>query len=287
MARVPEILAAAAILLPGCASADTPRPTNGPVVQEVIATATAIPCVPKEFAERMGVPTPISIGGGAASAEIVRLTNRLYRCDETLSDVEKDALRALNANNPLLATPDPAKQIVPQPANTPAPAPELVLPPKPENFLPEYAVYSGKMRKEGEPLANDTVTIAHLPGYDNQVYVFAAGGNTFGGFLFKIDDPNTPDLNGSMGRAKINFKLEGQKIVGTVTNLLSTPSWSFEITRTGTGKQALIESGKKSWATTKLNNPSLWSGVPDETILNAGFERAYGSNGNRTKINLP
>lgn len=285
MARIPEILAAAAILLPGCASADTPRPTNGPVAQEVIATATAIPCVPKEFAERMGVPTPISIGGGAASAESVRLTERLYRCDETLSDVEKEALRALNANNPLLATPDPVRQVVPIPTNTPAPAPESVK--KPETFLPEYAVYSGKMRKEGSPLANDTLIIAHLPGYDNQVYVFAAGGNTFGGFLFKLDDPNAPNLSGSTGRAKINFKLQGQRIAGVVTDLLGTPSWSFELQYTGAGKQTLIDTAKKSWATTKLNNPSSWSGVPEETVLNAGFERAYGSNGSRTKINLP
>lgn len=292
MARTPEalrqavkpLLAAAAILLPGCASADTPRPTNGPVVQEVIATATAVPCDSEEFARKNGLPTPVSVGDSAASPEIVRITSKLYRC-EALSEIEQAAIRKLNEEHPLLATPDPVRQVVP--TSTPTPAPELVLPPKPESFLPEYAVYSGKMRKEGGPLANDTITIAHLPGYDDQVYVFAAGNNTFGGFLFRINNIEAGNLKGTMGGTTIDLTLRENTIRGTITKLLNVPSWEFELNFVGTGKQALIDSGKRAWATSKLNNPSMWSGVPEETVLNAGFERAYGSNGNRTKINLP
>lgn len=132
MARTPEalrqavkpLLAAAAILLPGCASADTPRPTNGPVVQEVIATATAVPCDSEEFARKNGLPTPVSVGDSAASPEIVRITSKLYRC-EALSEIEQAAIRKLNEEHPLLATPDPAKQVIPLPTNTPESALKL------------------------------------------------------------------------------------------------------------------------------------------------------------------
>lgn len=261
MARIPEILTAAAILLPGCASADTPRPTNGPVVQEVIATATAIPCVPKEFAERMGVPTPVSIGGGAASAEIVRLTDRLYRCDETLSDVEKEALRALNANNPLLATPDPAKQIVPQPTNTP------------ESLrFANFGIYKGPIDGGGEVLlaakpdgrmaaavkrtdiacSNANIKpLTYLIDFPREDASFAYKAENASGVVSKSirGELNDGEIIGHLG----NDKYPVQSATGSIT--CPATSFSYRAIFIGLQKDTFIKEYKQMWP--EPTNPQL------------------------------
>ena len=166
MARIPEILeragkpflTAAILFVPGCA----PKAEPLPIVREVIATATAIPCDPEKYAESIGIPTPVPVGDSAAPEEMVLISRKVWAC-EPLSDAERDAFIKFGIAHPLLATPDPAKQLIP----TRIPEPTLI--PEPELSFPDFGVYYGKTAEGLEVLlaAKPDGKLVFTARYDN------------------------------------------------------------------------------------------------------------------------
>lgn len=270
MARIPEILTGAILSAVACAPVnEAPKPINQPVA----AATVTVTCDPETYAASLGLPTPVPVGGGEASAEIVTISRIMSVCGP-LSDAEREAFIKFNIAHPLLATPDPAKDPARQiaPTSAPAPAPELAK--KPENILPEYSVYYGQMKQEGGT-GTGTAIIANIPGYPNQLYAFFIVDRSGQGYLYDITkaDGNNLEAKGH-GGIKITLK-DARTLSGRLEKLFAdipTP-WSFDIQYYGTGKPAALEAAKKLWAKEVANDPAAWPKVPDATILLAGFRK--------------
>ncbi|OGE28547.1 hypothetical protein A2772_02120 [Candidatus Daviesbacteria bacterium RIFCSPHIGHO2_01_FULL_38_8b] len=272
MARIPEILeragkpflTAAILFVPGCA----PKAEPLPIVREVIATATAIPCDPEKYAASIGIPTPVPVGDSAAPEEMVLISRKVWAC-EPLSDAERDAFIKFGIAHPLLATPDPVRQLIP--TSTPAPAPELAR--KPENFLPEYAVYYGQMKQENGT-GTGSVIIANIPGRSEWLYAFSMANRDIGGYIFRINklDANNLEASGSLGMVNTTLAEDGKTLSGIILWKRNNTSWRFDIQQYGTGKVAIIEAAKKLWDKEIANDPTLWQKVPEKTILDSMFD---------------
>ena len=173
------------------------------------------------------------------------------------------------------------------PEPTATPTPESVK--KPENFLPEYSVFYGEMKKE-DGTAKGSVIVSHIPGYPNQLYVFAEANRSGEGYLFDINKTDGNSLEAAIGRRvggvyvtptpsqvelenrpKINIALEEGVLVGKLEWYVDRALWSFRINYYGTGRTAIMEAAKKLWAVEIAYAPAEWSRVPETTILPAGF----------------
>lgn len=77
--------------------------------------APTVPCEPDRYAESIGVPTPVPVGGGAAPAEIIVIGDKVRLC-EPLSEDEKNALIKFNAEHPQLGTAPTLPERISQPS---------------------------------------------------------------------------------------------------------------------------------------------------------------------------
>ncbi len=254
MARVEGLPAAllSLALLSACAPAnETPKPiAQG---RTVLATATTVPCDPEKYAASLGI-TPVPVGGGAAPEEMVLISRKLGVC-ESLSDAEKDAFIKFGIAHPLLATPDPVRQLIPTRTTEPTPIPE------PKLSFPDFAVYYGKTAEGLE------VLLAAKP--DGKL-VFTAR-------MDKItcSDPRIKPINGLLAfqreTAVFDFKTKSgsriingrlvkpDTVVGQVGNNIYVTGFdvqnincpetlfNYTATQTGTGKDAFVDRYLKMW----------------------------------------
>jgi len=194
----------------------------------------------------------------------------------------------LSANPKFQATAFAEATIQAKPTEKPATStPESVK--KPENLLPEESVYFGSMKSKDGKTA--LVIIAHLPGeeYNDKVFFTGLGNNNLASGLFQIDktEGGTLYTSTSSGRIHMNLALENGKLTGEIDNLMGGSSWMVDTTSPGIGRAKFYEASKKAWATIKLNDPSMWTGVPDKTIDDILFGLAIGVDGRRNPINPP